>query len=167
MKQPESLPARKPFGSSEEAAPTMTRMGFGQSKVASAPAEEKKDEGMRRPTFTKQVKRDDDADTGFISRSEMAPKKEEEKKTEPQAAKPATESTAGPWRSTGAQGGAGLKPTASGNAPRTAASGAPVGQFSRGPPRNVDGADKKNDKGDDSWSAAGNFRKGPPAAAKK
>lgn len=89
---------------------------------------------MRKPTFTKQVRKEEPKDTGFISRGQMAAKKEEEKKETP---KPA-ESGAGPWRTSGAQS----KPLGG------------EGGFRKG------GAapEKKNEKGDDGWSFSGGKR---------
>jgi hypothetical protein len=88
----------------------MTRSGFGQSK----PVDEKKEEsGPRRPTFTKQVRKEQESpsDGGFLTRSNMVAKKPlEEKKDAPLGQSiiaPGTNGGAGLWRSTG---GAGTKP---------------------------------------------------------
>jgi hypothetical protein len=84
----------------------------------------------------------------MLTRGVMTTKKAEEDK-KPEGLKPAnSDSSAGGWRA----GGAPAKP-----APTNSAGG-----FQRGGPAKPD--DKKNEKGDDSWSTSGGFRRGPPGA---
>jgi hypothetical protein len=123
-----------------------------------------KDDGPKRPTFLKQQSKPAE-DTGF-SRGAFggtAPAKKEETKLGLVSTAPAElkKESVGPWRSSGPQAKQASDSSSSTGLGLSRTTPAPVTKPTPSP------ADKKNEKGDDSWSFSGGAgRKGPPPAKK-
>jgi hypothetical protein len=118
------------------------------------PEEKKGDEGPKRPTFFKSVK-SQEPETGLTRGAfgGAAPKKEETPVTAPKEEK---KEPAGPWRSNAPQ-----------SKPAESSSGGFAGRSALAPSKTAPVSDKKNEKGDDSWSFSGGAGRKNGAPAKK